>query len=305
MRPVQWLSTGRWRMPTPEGLRTTVHEIRKHVDNLVAIEQRVLESAPTEPVSPPPPPERWLGPQRREWTEGGIIGRVQDVLSRKSQLILYGPPGTGKTHWAEQSAHELASLWNFGERLSALRDTDRGRITGHGSSGFVRVCSFHPGYGYEDFIEGYRPGLSGTSLHFSLQDGIFKKLCDTARSDQDHRYYLIIDEINRGDIPRIFGELLTLLETAKRGTAVTLPLSGASFSVPPNLFVIGTMNTADRSIALLDAALRRRLGFIELMPDSEVLGATVISGIAIGPWLNALNELIVAHVLRENAEIVG
>jgi 5-methylcytosine-specific restriction protein B len=243
------------------------------------------------------------GVQHREWTSGGIIARVQDVLARKSQLILYGPPGTGKTHWAERSAHELASLWNFGAGLAELNDADRQRITAHGSDSFVRVCSFHPGYGYEDFIEGYRPGLSGGTIHFSLKDGIFKHLCEAARSDTEHRYYLIIDEINRGDIPRIFGELLTLLEKSKRGTAVTLPLSGSSFSVPPNLFVIGTMNTADRSIALLDAALRRRFGFVELMPDAEVLGNTVISGIALGPWLNAINKLIVAHVGRDGRHL--
>jgi 5-methylcytosine-specific restriction protein B len=97
--------------------------------------------------------------------------------------------------------------------------------------------------------------------------------------------------------------LLTLLEKPKRGTSVTLPLSGASFSVPPNLFVIGTMNTADRSIALLDAALRRRFGFVELMPDADVLGKAVIAGIALGPWLTALNELVVAHVGRDGRNL--
>jgi 5-methylcytosine-specific restriction protein B len=228
---------------------------------------------------------------------------VQDVLTRKSQLILYGPPGTGKTYWAERSAHELAALWNFGRRLDQLGDAEKQRITGHGDDGFVRTCSFHPGYGYEDFIEGYRPGLADGAVRFALQDGIFKKRCAVARANSNHRYYLIIDEINRGDIPRIFGELLTLLEKPKRGTSLTLPLSGDRFSVPPNLFVIGTMNTADRSIALLDAALRRRFGFVELMPDASVLGSTVIAGTPLGPWLDALNQLIVAHVGRDGRNL--
>jgi 5-methylcytosine-specific restriction enzyme B len=284
-RRVKWLSLEQWRMPTTEGLRATVREIRKDWDNLLAIERRVIEADPI-PVSP------HTVFQRAEWTEGDIIGRVQDVLARKSQLILYGPPGTGRTHWAERSAHELAALWNCGRPLDQLGDAKKQRITGHSDDGFVRICSFHPGFGYEDFIEGYRPALADGAVRFTLQDGIFKRLCATARANSNNRYYLIIDEINRGDIPRIFGELLTLLEKAKRGTALTLSLSGDRFSVPPNLFVIGTMNTADRSIALLDAALRRRFGFVELMPDASVLGSTVIAGTPLGPWLDALNQLI-------------
>ena len=123
------------------------------------------------------------------------------------------------------------------------------------------------------------------------------------RQQPDERYYLIVDEINRGDIPRIFGELLTLLDKPKRGTAVTLPLSGDALTVPPNVFVIGTMNTADRSIALLDTALRRRFGFIELLPDTTVLGDTVIEGIPLGPWLAALNRLISAQVGRDGRNL--
>lgn len=296
-RPVEWLFVGDWRLPTTEGLRTTVFELRKYVDNLVGIERQVLEAdPPNETVDPPPTP-------KRDWQEGGVIGRIQDVLTRKAQVILYGPPGTGKTHWAERAAHELAALWNFGAPLATLPPVDAERITGHGAKAFVRLCSFHPGYGYEDFIEGYRPDVLNGSVSFTLKDGIFKALCDTARGDPAHRYYLIVDEINRGDIPRIFGELLTLLEKPKRGTSVTLPVSASTFSVPPNILLIGTMNTADRSIALLDAALRRRFGFVELMPDVGVLGATVISGVPLGPWLSALNELIVTHVGRDGRNL--
>src|SRR5215203_6742640 len=109
-------------------------------------------------------------------------------------------------------------------------------------------------------------------------------------------FLLIIDEINRGDIPRIFGELLTVLEKDKRGHPVTLPLSRAPFRVPDNVYLIGTMNTADRSIALLDTALRRRFGFIELMPDSSVLGDAVVTGIPVGLWLDALNRRICEHI---------
>jgi 5-methylcytosine-specific restriction protein B len=113
-------------------------------------------------------------------------------------------------------------------------------------------------------------------------------------------FYLVIDEINRGDIPRIFGELITLLEKDKRGIKVRLPVSGEAFSVPKNIYLIGTMNTADRSIALLDTALRRRFGFIELMPDLDALGAvTIANSIPLGQWLAALNEQIRNHVRRD------
>jgi 5-methylcytosine-specific restriction protein B len=110
---------------------------------------------------------------------------------------------------------------------------------------------------------------------------------------------LVVDEINRGDIPRIFGELLTLLERDKRGLKLHLPLSGEGFAVPPNVYLIGTMNTADRSIALLDTALRRRFGFVELMPDASVLGAASAGGVPLGPWLAALNERLRTHLGRD------
>jgi 5-methylcytosine-specific restriction protein B len=155
------------------------------------------------------------------------------------------------------------------------------------------VTSFHPEYGYEDFIEGYRPatGANG-SLTFKMERGVFRRLCDYAIGSPELDYYLIIDEINRGDVPRIFGELLTLLESDKRGEVVRLSASGDAFHVPPNVFLIGTMNTADRSIALLDVALRRRFGFVELMPDYSVLEQAVVGGLPLGPWLRYINGRI-------------
>jgi len=161
------------------------------------------------------------------------------------------------------------------------------------------MCSFHPAYGYEDFLEGFRPEAVNGQMHFTLRDGVFKTLCKDAQLRPDWRFYLIIDEINRGDIPRIFGELLSVLEKNKRGKAILLPLTGKAFHVPDNVYVIGTMNTADRSIALLDTALRRRFGFIELMPDSSVLGDTVVGSIPLGPWLHALNERICDYIGRD------
>ena len=147
------------------------------------------------------------------------------------------------------------------------------------SSGNVRFCCFHPSYGYEDFLEGYRPESVDGHMVFSLRNGIFKRVCEDARDKPDQDFYLVIDEINRRDIPRIFGELLTVMEKAKRERPLALPLSHTSFMVPRDVYIIRTMNTADRSITLLDTALRRRFGFIKLMPDTEVLGDSVVEGI--------------------------
>ena len=170
---------------------------------------------------------------------------------------------------------------------------------GDKSHGLVRMCCFHPAYGYEDFIEGYRPELHEGRMSFTLREGIFKEVCRDAEAQPERQFYLIIDEINRGDIPRIFGELLTIIEKDKRGKTVVLPLSRSAFRVPPNVFLIGTMNTADRSIALLDTALRRRFGFIELMPDVSLLDQASVSEIPLGPWLEALNRRICEHVGRD------
>jgi len=136
-------------------------------------------------------------------------------------------------------------------------------------------------------------------MHFALQNGVFKQLCEDAARTPERNFYLIIDEINRGDIPRIFGELLTLIEKNKRGKSAILPLSGTRFAVPPNVFVIGTMNTADRSVALLDAALRRRFGFLELMPDVVVLAEASVRRLPLGAWLRELNRRILENIGRD------
>lgn len=302
-RPVEWLSYEEWRPAKPEGLQTTLHQIRGY-SNLIEIERRLLDPvlAPSVFGPTPPVPPTTLSPKRPIVPAlPGIPGRVQAVLDRKRQVILYGPPGTGKTYWARQAALDLAAFAAFGAAFDLLPAEQQKVVLGDGAdqTGLVRLCAFHPAYGYEDFLEGYRPLQTNGQLAFERRDGIFKRLCDDARNDPGRRYFLMVDEINRGDIPRIFGELLTVLERDKRGRPILLPLSGQPFSVPENVYLIGTMNTADRSIALLDTALRRRFGFVELMPDSRVLGQTVINGIPLGPWLDALNRHICEHVGRD------
>jgi 5-methylcytosine-specific restriction enzyme B len=299
-RPVDWLSITEWNLPKPEGTLTTVFQIKKHDENLLEIERRLLENGNTSPISKPVPLP--VQTQRLE----GIAGRVQSILDRKGQAILYGPPGTGKTYWARQAAFDLAALRTFSRLFIELSPDEKVRVGGNASMpGLVRSCTFHPSYGYEDFIEGFRPQASQAGhLIFQLRDGIFKRICADARQKPDGKFFLLIDEINRGDIPRIFGELLTLLELDKRGVGVSLPLSGDIFEVPRNLYLIGTMNTADRSIALLDTALRRRFGFIELMPDIEMFGSVLLADIVpLGPWLSALNDRIRTHLGRDGRNL--
>jgi 5-methylcytosine-specific restriction protein B len=294
-RQVEWHITPEWKLPVSEGLRTTVWKLRKDDRNLVEVERHLLEpSLPvaTKPVAPSLAQEKVIRKVVR--LEGVIPGKLQAILERKGQAILYGPPGTGKTHWGKLTALDLAAIGAFGRLFEDLTPEQKLAITGNGTTpGLLRCCTFHPAYGYEDFIEGYRPqqGIGG-QLVFAQREGIFKKLCRDA-TGSDRKFILFIDEINRGDIPRIFGELLTLLEKNKRGQEVILPLSGDKFSVPSNVLVIGTMNTADRSIALLDTALRRRFGFVELMPDSSTLTGAIAGGaIPLGQWLDALNSRI-------------
>ncbi len=295
-RTVEWHDIDEWSLPqSREGLRTTVAELWD-LHNQLALEERLIQAPSVQtgpanissPLAPPP--------------LSGVVARLHTLLERKGQAILYGPPGTGKTYWAFRAAQELAARGTFGRSYEALSEKEQAAVNGtDNQAGLIRHCTFHPSYGYEDFIEGYRPKATSTGqMSFELCDGIFKSLCDDASQNPKQRWMLVIDEINRGDISRIFGELLTLLEIDKRNTPTTLPLSGKIWSVPPNLWIIGTMNTADRSIALLDTALRRRFGFIELMPDPKLLGNISAGGkVPLGPWLKAINERIRTQVGRD------
>ena len=293
-RNVEWNSIREFRLPTLEERPPVVCSATKSLDNLMDVESRFLDASTS-----PTRAKRQIGPTVRL---NGIPGRIQSVLERKGQVVLYGPPGTGKTFWARQVGLDLAAIAAFGHRFEQLDAKCRDQVEGDRSQrGLLQMCTFHPAYGYEDFIEGYRPteGQDG-GLAFELIPGIFKQICSHAELKPELQFYLLIDEINRGDIPRIFGELLTLLEQDKRGKVVNLPVSGERFSVPKNVKIIGTMNTADRSIALLDTALRRRFGFIEMMPDPALLGDAVVADcIPLRGWLATLNERIRENIGRD------
>ncbi len=166
---------------------------------------------------------------------------LKELLLNKMNIILQGAPGVGKTFTAKRLAYSI-----MGEK-----DDSR-----------IELIQFHQNYSYEDFIMGYRP--DGDT--FKLTDGVFYRFCQIAKSDPGREYFFIIDEINRGNMSKIFGELLMLIEKDYRGTSATLAYNGLPFSVPKNLYIIGMMNTADRSLAMIDYALRRRFSFFEIEP---------------------------------------
>lgn len=224
-------------------------------------------------------------------------------------LILFGPPGTGKTWKATRLALAIVRGVEFekveGEE-GAQQEAQRLRFNPENPDGRIGMVTFHQNYSYEDFVEGIRPRLKGEGIAYELRRGIFRRMAKAAASNPDSRYVLIIDEINRGNIAKILGELITLVEASRRAgaseaTSVSLPYSGDTFSVPGNLYIIGTMNTADRSIQLLDTALRRRFRFEELMPNpGHELIPDNVNGVNCRKLMRAMNERITALLDREH-----
>ena len=259
---------------------------------------------------------------RKIWTDH----RASDDRPKASHprnRILYGPPGTGKTYSTVN--HALAIIDGV-KPTPEVAEPDRQRFRRLGfehaadsapARGRIAMVTFHQNYAYEDFVEGIRPRLdsanntvngasSGGELGYELRPGIFREICESAMAADEERFVLIIDEINRGNIPKIFGELITLIEDSRRlgatdETRVTLPYSGDDFGVPDNLYIIGTMNTADRSIQQLDTALRRRFTFVEMMPNPEhPLVSENVAGVNCRRMLRAMNERIALLLDREH-----
>lgn len=164
---------------------------------------------------------------------------------------------------------------------------------------FIKRITFHQSFSYEEFIEGIKAEAHGTSVSFDVSPGIFKEFCNCARRNPKQKFVMIIDEINRGNIPKILGEIITLLEKDKREDTTTLPYSKESFSVPKNVFIIGTMNTADRSLVLLDVALRRRFAFYEIMPDPLLLKNKDVEGVDLTKLLDSINNKIKNQDMRD------
>lgn len=208
---------------------------------------------------------------------------AKDLLMRKKNIILQGPPGVGKTFIARKLAYSI---------MREVRDAN------------IEMVQFHQSYSYEDFIQGIRPTLKG---NFDLKNGIFYSFCQRARANPEKPYFFIIDEINRGNLSKIFGELMMLIESDKREERYAIKLAYSDddedrFYVPDNLYIIGTMNTADRSLAIVDYALRRRFAFISLIPD---YGENFHSFLREKGVSTILTEHICSSVQKVNAMIKG
>ena len=247
--------------------------------------------------------------------ERGVFQEMKEVDKQfDKNLILYGPPGTGKTYNSVIYAVAICD----GKSVDELTDYDAvmTRYNELKKAGRISFTTFHQSYGYEEFIEGIKPIIDENKqdIGYTIEPGVFKKFCDNAKSitrtstgiestvieENTEPYVFIIDEIKRGNISKIFGELITLIESTKRAgmyeaASAILPYSGDEFSVPSNVYILGTMNTADRSIALMDTALRRRFQFVEMMPDSDVLRkihADKVEDLDVAAMLDKINERI-------------
>jgi 5-methylcytosine-specific restriction protein B len=249
------------------------------------------EPRPVAPIPPRPAPTASEPlPERpysvKEASEALFISqeRFEEILAvwrQKKNLVVQGPPGVGKTFFYRRLAYALMGA-DAPSRLTTVQ--------------------FHPSYAYEDFVQGYRPSESG----FTLRNGVFHRFCERARGDTGHLYVFVIDEINRGNLAKVFGELLMLLETDKRGPDWAVPLAYSApdsmpFFIPANVYVLGLMNTADRSLAVVDYALRRRFAFVNLGP--EFSSSRFKEHLAEKGVSEALRQKIIARMTELNDQI--
>ncbi len=228
--------------------------------------------------------------------------------------ILYGPPGTGKTYHTAIYAVAIIEKRNLKDVMDEEYDEVMSRYREYKEKGLIEFITFHQSYSYEEFIEGIKPVMNSqeekADIQYEISSGIFKSFCEKARSDQwkNENLVFIIDEINRGNISKIFGELITLIEPNKRlgqkeSMEIKLPYSQKHFAIPDNIYLVGTMNTADRSIATMDTALRRRFTFREMMPNPDVLADIFVEGVSIKEIFVKINKRI--SVLYDREHVIG
>ena len=249
-------------------------------------------------------------------------GEEEAVTDVPKNMILFGPPGTGKTYSTVIYAVAIIEKTSFAVVEQEAYETVLEKFNNYKNQGLIEMTTFHQSYGYEEFIEGIRPVMeSGEEetgdVRYRIEPGIFRKFCDNAIITHSAEaefeksrgnYVFIIDEINRGNISKIFGELITLIEPSKRlgqseQMTVKLPYSRTLFGVPDNVYLIGTMNTADRSIATIDTALRRRFRFREMLPDADVLKDVSVEDVSIRDMLIRMNKRIC--ILYDREHMIG
>lgn len=245
IRKVEWTDRGEWECSrqSPMKTLTDITSFTDYVEQLnLFFDSDMLDDAETLETSYPTYDKaRFLD---SVYMDEDTYDTLVSLIKGKKNIILQGVPGVGKTFAAKRLAYSMMGV----------KDPNR-----------VMMVQFHQSYSYEDFIMGFRPSENG----FKLKHGVFYEFCKRAEVDSDNDYFFIIDEINRGNLSKIFGELFMLLESDKRGVALQLLYADEKFSIPENLYIIGMMNTADRSLAMLDYALRRRFAFFDLKPAFE------------------------------------
>lgn len=245
IRKVEWTDRGEWECSrqSPMKTLTDITSYTDYVDQLnLFFEGEALDDIEAvETVYPQYDKAKFL---ESVYIDERSYNTLVSLVETKKNVILQGAPGVGKTFAAKRLAYSMMGV----------KDQNR-----------VMMVQFHQSYSYEDFIMGFRPSENG----FKLKHGVFYEFCKRAEVDSDNDYFFIIDEINRGNLSKIFGELFMLLESDKRGVALQLLYADEKFSIPENLYIIGMMNTADRSLAMLDYALRRRFAFFDLKPAFE------------------------------------
>ena len=248
VRKVKWTHKGEWPHPGRAVMKTLtdITAYTDYVEKLKGLfESDTVDDAEEEEIHYPTYPEaKFL---EEVYMDKDSYQTLVALTEKKKNVILQGAPGVGKTFTAKRLAYSMMGV----------KDPNR-----------VMMVQFHQSYSYEDFIMGFRPTENG----FELKRGVFYNFCKDAEIDSENDYFFIIDEINRGNLSKIFGELFMLIESDKRGIELQLLYADEKFSIPSNVFIIGTMNTADRSLAMLDYALRRRFAFFEIKPGFKTKG---------------------------------
>lgn len=251
IRKVKWTDIGEWEHPGQAAMKTLT-DITQYTEYVETLNEMFDTEDDDDDIEVDETPLNTY--TKENFLEDVYISEKQydtleGLLRKKRNVIMQGAPGVGKTYAAKRLAYSMMGV----------KDPER-----------VQLVQFHQSYSYEDFVEGFRP--SSTGMNFEIKKGAFYNFCKKASDDKENEYFFIIDEINRGNLSKIFGELFMLIEADKRGNDIQLLYSLDKFSVPKNVYIIGMMNTADRSLAMIDYALRRRFAFFEMKPAFESEG---------------------------------